>query len=234
MKIVSTSPCGLQAPVLGVLFVLAGLLRAATPMDLDSVLAKMDRTAAGFRAAQADFNWTLVNSVVNDKFEQSGRIYFERRGGEIRMFAEIEPPDAEQVLFSGGKIQVYKQKLGTVDVYDTGTHRDEAETFLVLGFGSSGAELQKSFDVKYGGEEKIGEVLAAKLELTPKSENIRNHFPEILLWIDPENGISVQQKLIEKNDSYRLARYSNIRLTQKISDKVFKLKTSGKITTTTH
>jgi outer membrane lipoprotein-sorting protein len=234
MKTVSTSRCGLRAPVLGALCLLAGMLRAATPMDLDSILAKMDRSAASFRAASADFNWTLVNSVVNDKFEQTGRIFFERRGGETRMFADIDPPDAEQVLFSGGKIQVYKQKLGTVDVYDTGTHRDEVETFLQLGFGSSGSEMQKSFDVKYDGEEKIGDVLAAKLELTPKSENIRNHFPQILLWINPENGISVQQKFIEKNDSYRLARYSNIRLTQKISDKVFKLKTSGKITTTTH
>jgi outer membrane lipoprotein-sorting protein len=203
-------------------------------MDLDSILATMDRTAASFRAAQADFNWTLVNSVVNDRFEQTGRIYFARRGDETKMFAEFNPPDAEQVLYSGGKIQLYKQKLGTVDVYDAGTHKDEAETFLVLGFGSSGAEMRKSFDVKYDGEEKIGNVNTAKLVLTPKSESIRNHFPEILLWINPENGISVQQKLVEKNDSYRLARYSNIVLTQKISEKVFKLKTSGKITTTTH
>jgi len=203
-------------------------------VDLNSVLDKMDRTAAGFRAVHADFNWTTVNGVVNDRIEQGGRIYFERHGGETRMFAEFDPPDAEQVLFSRGKIQIYKQKLGTVDVYDAGTHRDEAETFLRLGFGTSGREMRKSFDVKYAGEENIGSVLAAKLELTPKSESVRNHFPEILLWIDPENGISVQQKLIEKNESYRLTRYSNIRLPQKMNDKVFKLKTSGSITTTTH
>jgi outer membrane lipoprotein-sorting protein len=202
--------------------------------DLDSILDKMDRTAAGFRAAHADFNWTLMNSVVNDKFEQTGRIYFKRSNGATKMFAEIDPPDAEQVLYSGGKFKIYKQKLGTVDIYEAGTHRDEAETLLVLGFGSSGAEIRKSFDVKYAGEEEVGDVLAAKLELTPKSESIRNHFPEILLWIDPEKGISIQQKLIEKNDSYRLARYSNIRLNENLSDKVFKLKTSGKITITNH
>ena len=85
--------------------------------------------------------------------------------------------------------------------------------------------MRKSFDVNYAGEEKIGGAVATKLELTPKSESMRSQFPEILLWIDPENGISIQQKLIEKNDSYKLARYSNIRLNQKISDKVFKLKT---------
>jgi outer membrane lipoprotein-sorting protein len=234
MKAVSTSRCGFQAPLLVAILLLTGVLRAATPTDLDSILAKMDRTAAGFRGAHADFNWTMVNSVVNDRFEQTGRIYFERRGGEAKMFADIDPPDAEQVLYSGGKIQIYKQKLGTVDVFNAGTHREEAETFLGLGFGSSGAELRKSFDVTYAGEEKVGDVVAAKLELTPKSESVRNEFPQILLWINPQNGISVQQKLIQKNDSYKLARYSNIRLTQKISDKVFKLRTSGRITTTTH
>jgi len=213
---------------------LTGVLQAATPMDRDSILEKMDRTAAGFRAVHADFNWTTVNSVVNDRMEQTGRIYLERHGGETRMFAEFDPPDAEQVLFSDGKIQIYKQRLGTVDVYDAGTHREEAETFLRLGFGTSGAEMRQSFEVKYAGEEKVGNVVAAKLELTPKSENIRNHFPQIVLWIDPESGFSVQQKLIEKNDSYRLARYTNIQPTQKMSDKVFKLKKSGNVTTTTH
>lgn len=195
--------------------------------DLNSVLATMDATAAKFHSAQANFTWTMFNSVINDVAEkQTGTIYFRRNSKDTEMAADIVTPEKKQVRFSDGKIQLYQPKLETVDVYDASAHREEFEALLVLGFGSSGDEMKKSFDVKYDGEEKVGGIDTAKLELTPKSEKIRQQFSQILLWIDPKMGISVQQKLIQPNGDYRLAEYSQIRVDQKISEKVFKLKTS--------
>ena len=211
--------------------VLPMLFRALAAPDtgLENILVKMDETASKFRSAQANFTWTTYNSVVNaESGKQTGKIYFRRVGNETEMSAEIDPPDAQKIIFSKGKIQIYKSRMGTVDVYDAGAHREEFEAFLVLGFGSSGEDMRKSFDVSYGGEEKIDGIDAAKLDLVPKSEKIRQHFPQIVLWIDPKMGVSVQQKLVELSGDYRLAKYSNIHLNQKIPDKVFKLKTSGK------
>jgi len=209
---------------------------AASPGDgLENILAKMDETASKFRTAEANFTWTTYNRVVNEvSGTQTGKIYFRRVGNEIEMSAVIDPPDAQQVIFSGGKIQIYKSRTGTVDEYDAGTHREEFEAFLVLGFGSSGEDMRKSFDVSYDGEEKIDGPDAAKLDLVPKSEKIKQHFPQIVLWIDPKMGVSVQQKLVELSGDYRLAKYSNIQLNQKIPEKVFKLKTSGKAKVVTH
>jgi outer membrane lipoprotein-sorting protein len=215
--------------------VLASPAFAATDSGLEKVLAKMDETAAKFRTAQANFTWTTFNSVVNEESgSQTGKIYFQRSGNETDMAADIDPPDAQQVIFSHGKIQIYKSRMGTVDVYDAGTHREEFETFLVLGFGSSGEDMSKSFDVSYDGEEKVDGTDAAKLELVPKSEKIKQHFPQIILWINPQSGISVQQKLLEPNGDYRLAKYSNIKLGQKIPGKVFQLKTPGNTKVVTH
>ena len=56
-------------------------------------------------------------------------------------------------------------------------------------------------------------------------------FARILLWIDPARGVSVQQQFFESSGDYRLAKYSNIELNQKLADGVFKLKTSGKTET---
>ena len=91
--------------------------------------------------------------------------------------------------------------------------------------------MLKSFDIKYLGTEKVGGIEAAKLDLVPKSQSIRNTFQHILLWIDPGKGVSVQQQLVEPSGDYRLAKYSDIELNQKISDTVFKLKTTGKTKT---
>jgi outer membrane lipoprotein-sorting protein len=113
-------------------------------------------------------------------------------------------------------------------VYATGKNREEIESYLVLGFGGSGQDLLKAFDVSYQGPESVDHVATAKLQLVPKSEKLRNTFKEILLWIDLERGISVQQQFFEPQGDYRLAKYSSIRLNEKIPADLFQLKTTGK------
>ena len=57
-------------------------------------------------------------------------------------------------------------------------------------------------------------------------------FSNIELWIDDARGISVQQKFIEaESGDYRLAKYSNIKINEKIPDENFKLKTTNKTKT---
>jgi outer membrane lipoprotein-sorting protein len=208
---------------------------AASDAGLEKIMSRMDETAAKFRTAEANFTWTTFNSVVNEESgRQTGKIYFQRNGNETEMAADIDPPDAQQVIFSQGKIQLYKSRIETVDVYDASAHREEFETFLVLGFGSSGDEMRKTFDITYGGEEKIDGTDTVRLELVPKADKIKEHFPKVILWINPQTGISVQQKLMETDGDYRLAKYSDIQLGQKIPAKVFQLKTSGKTKIVTH
>lgn len=216
-------------------FALVSPAIAAPDAGLENLLSKLDETAAKFRTAQAKFTWIMFNSVINDVAEtQNGTIYFRRTAKDTQMAAYIDQPDTKQVIFSEGKIKIYQPKTAVVDEYDASAHREEFETFLVLGFGSSGQDMRKSFDVTYGGDEKIDGMDTAKLELVPKSDKIKQHFTQIILWIDPQRGISVQQKLLEPNGDYRLAKYSDIQLNQKIPDKVFKLKTSDKTKVVTH
>jgi len=202
---------------------------------LEKVLHGMDENAGKFRSAQAEFTWSPYNSVINEtEAPDKGRIYFRRSGKEIQMAADLQPPDGRQILFTGGKVQVYQPRTKVLDVYDAGAHREEVESFLVLGFGSSGEDLRKSFDVKYVGEEKIGNVLTAKLELVPLADKIKRSFPRIDLWIDAQRGLSLRQQLFQTGGDYRLADYSNIRLNEKVPDSAFKLKTAGQTKTVTH
>jgi outer membrane lipoprotein-sorting protein len=215
-----------------------------TPADsspLEAVLKKMDATAATFRATQADFEWDRYEKVIDEVDDiQSGTIYFRRAGKEIDMMIDVkkegsDPKDLKSVpksvLFHDGKISVYQPKPDQVTVYDAGKNRAEVENYLVLGFGGSGQDLMKSWDVTYLGPETIGGIATAKLKLIPKSEKVRGTFAQILLWIDLDRGISVQQQLFEPQGDYRLAKYFNIRTRDKLPDEVFKLKTTGKTQT---
>lgn len=201
---------------------------------LEAVLHRMDQTAASFHTAQADFVWKNYTSVV-DTFSdpQNGKIYFRRAGNQTEMAAELLPPAARQIIFSNGKVRIYTPGTGEVQEYDASAHREEFETFLVLGFGSGGSDLHKSFDVTYRGRENVNGAETDKLELVPTSASVRAHFPKIVLWIDSE-GVSLRQELFEQNDDYRLADYSNIKLNKNLPKDAFKLKTSGKVKSVSH
>jgi outer membrane lipoprotein-sorting protein len=197
--------------------------------ELQRVLSQMDKTAANFRTTQAAFVWDQYQKVVDEHDLQKGTVYFRRAGNEIQMAAEITASDSPKyVLFTDSKVEVYQPKIDQVTRYNTGKDRGTVESFLVLGFGGSGKDMLKSFDVKYIDAEKVDGADTAKLELVPKSPKGRNTFDHIWLWVDTTRGVSVQQQLFEPSGDYRLAKYSDIQLNQKIPDSAFKLKTTGK------
>lgn len=199
-----------------------------TTPTLDSVLHKMDDAAAHFQNCQADFVFDQYQKVVDEHDLQKGTVYYRRAGQDIEMMADFKEPDRKYVLYKSGKLQVYQPKIEQVMEYSAGANKDQFESFLVLGFGGSGQDLKKMFDVSYLGAEKIDNIDTGKLQLIPKSEKTRNNFSQIILWIDLENGISLQQKLLQTQGDYRLAKYSAINLKAKIGNEEFRLKTNGK------
>jgi outer membrane lipoprotein-sorting protein len=128
------------------------------------------------------------------------------------------------VLFRDGKLQV--SQADQLNSYDLGKNTSEFESYLVLGFGGSGQDLVKNFDVTLQGPETVDGIATAKLQLVPKSDRVRNNFKEILLWIDLDRGISVKQKFTQPQGDWRLATYSAIQMKQKLGDDIFKLKKS--------
>lgn len=199
--------------------------------QLEKVLDQMDKAAAAFRTTEASFEWDQYQKVVEETDIQKGKVYFRRSGDETQMAADIAEPDKKYVLFADSKVQIYQPRIDQITVYNAGKNRAEFESFLVLGFGGRGHDLPRSFDVKYLGTEKVGAIETSKLELMPKSAKVRNTFAKIVLWIDPARGVSVQQQLFEPSGDYRLSKFSSIEINQKISDGVFKIKTTPKTKT---
>ncbi|HEV2113998.1 MAG TPA: outer membrane lipoprotein-sorting protein, partial [Terriglobales bacterium] len=106
-------------------------------------------------------------------------------------------------------------------------NRSDVEGMFALGFGGRGHDLLKTFEVKLAGSDVVQGVRAARLELSPKTDKVKNMFSLITLWVDPSRGISLRQRFDEPSGDYRLAEYTNIKLNQRIGDDVFKLKTTG-------
>jgi outer membrane lipoprotein-sorting protein len=204
------------------------LLLAAAPapaQNLEATLGAMDHAAATFKSTEADFTWDQYTRAVDETDNQSGKIYFRRNNKEIQMAAEIAKPEAKVVVYSDGQVRMYQEKIDQLTIYNAGKNKAEMESFMVLGFGGRGHDLARSYDVTYAGAEMVDGVRAEKLQLIPKAEKTRNMFNKIMLWIDPARGISIRQQLFTPSGDYRLAKYTNIKINQKIPDDVYKIKT---------
>src|SRR3954447_6400919 len=133
----------------------SGPAQAKPVAGLESVLDQLDQAAATFRSAEADFVWEQYQKVVDEKDVQKGTAFFVRHEKDTHMAADITEPEKKVLLFSDGKIRFYQPRIDQVTEYDTGAKKEEVESFLVLGFGGRGHDLQKSFTVKLDGFETI-------------------------------------------------------------------------------
>jgi outer membrane lipoprotein-sorting protein len=195
--------------------------------DINAVLAKMDEAAKNFKSAQADFEWDQYQRVVEDHDIQKGQIYFRHTKTGVDAAVKVVSPEPKQVVFKDGKLSLYQPKIDQVTEYKANASRADVESFMSLGFGASGKDLARNFGIKLEGWETVDGVRTAKLDLTPKQEKLKSSLSRVLLWLDPEKNISMKQQFFEPNGDYRLTHYTNIKVNGKVSDDVFRLKTTS-------
>lgn len=205
--------------------------RPAGDGDLNLVLAKMNANSGNFRSAQADFELETYESIVQEKTVQKGRIYFRRTKDEVEAAFDITSPARKQVLFKDGKLRMYEPNIDQLTERVVTKNKADVEAFLSLGFGARGDDLQKDYDVTFAGWEPVNTVKTAKLDLVPRKEKLRQTYNKIVLWIDPDRDVLLQQQFVEPSGNYRLTRYTNMKINSKISDDMFRLKTTKKTKT---
>ena len=208
------------------------LAQPAANADLSKILAQMDAASAKFHSAQANFQWDQFERVVSSTDTQSGVIYYLRSGANTSVAVDIETADGQpskkNIVFQGGVLKFYQPAINQMTVMHAGNKQDQYESYLTLGFGGSGSDLQKSWNIAYQGMETIDGVATAKLDLVSKSDSVRNNFSHVTIWVDPTRAISLKQILYEPSGDSRTAYYRNIQYNKKISSSVFKIKTDSK------
>jgi outer membrane lipoprotein-sorting protein len=141
-----------------------------------------------------------------------------KRGNDLAMLIEFTAPDRKMVSFSGQKAQIFYPKINTVQEYDLGKQRDLVNQFLLLGFGTSGKELSRNYNVKLAGQETVSGKSTARLELTPKNKKVAEQVRRIELWVDTATGQPMRQKFWQSAGDYTQVEYSNLKLNPGMAD----------------
>ena len=187
---------------------------------LENVLKQLDTQAASFQSLKADLERTKVTVVVNDKSTESGQIMVRR---DDKMRIEVTQPDARTILRDGDNFYIYNPKIHRVEEYNLGNKKSVVDQFLLLGFGTSGSSLKESYDITLQGEETLDNHKVLRLELLPKTDDVRKQLTKIQLWLDESTWLPLQQQFFETGSGdYFIIHYKNIDRNVRIPDLEFK------------
>jgi outer membrane lipoprotein-sorting protein len=188
-------------------------------LSLQSVLHQLDENSKGFHSLSADVERTKVTVVVNDKSTETGTILVH----DEKMLLELKDPDPRTILRDKDELYVYTPGLHRVEEYNLGQHRALVDQYLMLGFGMSGHELTKSYDVTLLGEPTLDGRKTAQLELVPKSSDARQQISRVQIWLDESNWLPVQQQFFETGSGdYFIIKFSRMMRNPAIPDSAFK------------
>jgi hypothetical protein len=180
------------------------------------VLGKLNEAANNFHNATANFTvyQKTVSPIGIDEEKQEGNSVFARENGSVEVAAHIRTtngkPARRDLVYSRGILQVYTASTNQLDTYNSADKKATYESFLTLGFGGSGTELEKNWTVSYAGKEKVDGIEVEKLDLVSRLPSVRDIYSKVTLWLDLNLGVSRKQLFIQKDGSSRTAFYTSV------------------------
>ena len=167
-------------------------------------------------AALAAVGGFLASLPVRDTTTQYGSVYFLRGAKGTEMGLSIIKPSVKIVHFEGGNGTIYDPASAKkFNTFSTGNDKAKSESFLTLGFGGSGKDLERAWDIKLLGTEDLQDngatVATDKLDLVAKDPSVKQMFSHVVIWVDPVRGISLKQESTTPEGDKRTVTYSHIR-----------------------
>ena len=174
-----------------------------------SFIRALNKSAEGFRTLSANIRFTKVTAVVDHTEVETGTLLV-RRDDKIKI--EIVEPEPKEILFDGRRAYIYYPKMKQIQEFDLGKHKDLLEQFLLLGFGTSGDDLNDSYLIVVHGETVIDGRVVLEVELTPRDDKIRSNVHEIRIWFDVASWVPLQQKFMEFGGDHTTTNYTEVRV----------------------
>jgi outer membrane lipoprotein-sorting protein len=210
----------------------------AAPSDDEKakVLERLNQSSANFHSTSADVEFDQIETdPVPDTDVQKGVVYYERKSGSFRAGVHFSQhngkPSAKAYTYTNGVLSLFEPGPNQVTNY---TKAGKFESYLILGFGASGRELESKWNITDLGPETLSDgnaqVKTEKLELIAKDPEVRKTVPKVTIWVDPDRAVSLKQVFTLSPTSTYIGRYTNFKMNQPLPSDAFKLKTDSKTT----
>ncbi len=195
--------------------------------SLDAIFARMDKAAKEFKSATASLKQVEYTAVIDEKTTEDGVLHLKRVHGNVMLRVNFDPPNQRVVALNGHLVVIYYPQAKSADKYDVSkyTSKNTVEQLLLLSFGAaSGTELKKDYTVTGGQTEKIDSTVTTRVELVPKSEEMRNAIRRITLWIPEGKRYALKERVDKPGKDYIEWTYMHPELNKPLPDSEVTLK----------
>ena len=202
---------------------LAVSIRAET---LNDVLQRIDQASRTFKSMTADVHRTDYSDLFSETNGEDGKFKMLKRAKTgVVLLADFSGRNERKLRVSDNKLEIYHPKANSEDVYNTRKFTKSADELLLIGFGTTRADLERKFNITLGGSETINGVKATRIDLKPKSAEEKNFFNTIQLWIPEDKGNPIQEKVLsgKENKDYNLLQYTNVKINPALTDSELEL-----------
>jgi outer membrane lipoprotein-sorting protein len=199
------------------------MISGASAESLNDVLARMDRSSDTFQGMTAKLSQVNHTEVINENETVNATVKLHRSKTGLTGRVDFSGPNQKIVSVDARKVRVYYPKSNLVELYDVGKYGNQLDQFLLLGFGTSGQELKKNYQVRLIGSETIAGKPTTHLELTPKSKEAKDIFKKADLWLAQDADYPLQEKIHKNDQDYTLITYSDVKLNPALADKELEL-----------
>lgn len=209
-------------------FVLGGLLLAAPATttaaeSLNAVLARMDKNAESFQGMTAELTQINHTEVIDENETQNATVRMKRTKAGIVGRVDFTGANSKILGIRDRQLQVFYPKSNVVELYDVGKFGEQLDQFLLLGFSTSGKQLQRDYKVRLIGTETVAGQNATHLELTPKTKQAQDIFKKADVWLAADATHPLKEKIHKNGQDYTLITYTGVKLNPSLSDKDLEL-----------
>ncbi|HVT91260.1 MAG TPA: hypothetical protein VHD76_00340 [Bryobacteraceae bacterium] len=194
------------------LCICATLMIAAIPAPAqDPVLARIDAAAAKFQGMSAKVDHITHTAVINDDSKESGTVKWRKvSANQLQGLLNFTQPDSRILLFKDRKLQIFTPASNSVQVYDLSRYSGQIEQFLMIGFGTPLAEIQRAYTIAVKDRAVLGGKTTTRIELVPRSPEGLKRVTKMELWIPDGAGYPIQEKVHEPSGDSEAWVYSDV------------------------
>ena len=201
-----------------------GLGQASLSVEVSRVLDLMDSRAKTLTTLTADLQQTKVTILFDppDVSQKTGKLFYKKSRRKSTFKVEYQKPVPSTVLLEKGKVSILEPRIRRYQEIDTGNGSSTSELPLFW-IGRSGRTIRRDNDVRHIKTEEIDGQPTSLLELSPKSDSVKNLFTKIRLWVDHKHWIPIQTRFFEASGDHHTFLLSNVKINPRLYDRIFKL-----------
>lgn len=195
---------------------------------LTGILNKMDKAHQDLKTLKAEISQQKTNAQIGVSDNEYGSLIYKpssgRGKGKLRI--DYTRPSRDTIALVGDSVVYYQPRINQVfksTLAKAAKGKVGGFTQLV-GLDGSIRSLAGNYNIEFLRDEAVNGQLTTLLRLTPKTGG---QFTTIDIWVNQQNWIPAQWRLVERNGDFTVVSLKNIQLNGPIPDTAFNVAVPG-------